>query len=270
MDFLDYWGLKEKPFENTGDPKFFFYSPTHKEALIRLIYVIREAKAGALMAGDYGTGKTTIANELLFEINESNEYQSVYIKNPLLSPPELLQDIAYQLNVGQDAESRLELRRTIEEKMKRIASDGKHTIIIVDEAHLMSRKDVLEELRLMMNINADRKFLATIIMMGQLELREIINSMPQFKQRFAMFYVLKQLDIEQTVKYVEHRLDIAGATRPIFDDEARQLIFDSSAGRPRQINNICDMALLVGYMKRAEGIDAELVRDVVKDLGGDI
>ncbi|MGB3113253.1 MAG: AAA family ATPase, partial [Candidatus Omnitrophota bacterium] len=170
MDFLQYWNLETKPFENTGDPKFFFYSPEHKEAMVRLIYVIRQSKAGALLAGDYGTGKTTIANELLYEIRESQTYKSVYISNPLLSPRELLQEIAYQLGKESDNLNRLQARRIIEEQLKDIAARGDRAIIIIDEAHLINRKDVLEELRLLMNMQQGHQFLATLIMMGQLEL----------------------------------------------------------------------------------------------------
>ncbi len=270
MDFLTYWHMEEKPFENTGDPKFFYYSPCHKEALVRLIYVIRQNKAGALLAGDYGTGKTTIAHELLMEIEQSDRYCSVYISNPLLSPEELIQEIAYQLGITQEGASRLQLKRMIEERLHQVAEENNHTIIIVDEAHLITNKEVLEELRLMMNLQVRNRFLATIIMMGQLELRDIINAMPQFKQRFAIFYVLRNLDEDETLKYVQHRLGVAGAKYTIFDDEANSLIFRSSSGRPRQINNICDMALLVGYMKKLDVINGQVIREVVKDLGSEI
>jgi len=270
MDFLEYWGLKEKAFENTGDPKFFYYSPVHKEALVRLIYVLRENKAGALLAGGYGTGKTTIANELLAEIEETEDYKSIYISNPLLDPEELLQEIARQLGLREDNLPRLKLRQFIETSLRDTASDNRHTVIIIDEAHLITNKDVLEELRLLMNLQAGNQFLSTIIMMGQLELRNIINSMPQFKQRFAIFYVLKNLDKEETMKYIQHRLKVAGAQREIFSEKASALIYKSSDGRPRQINNICDMALLVGSMRKVKQIEEDIVRGVVKDLGEEI
>ena len=263
MDFLQYWNLETKPFENTGDPKFFYYSPEHKEALVRLIYVIRQSKAGALLAGDYGTGKTTIANELLYEIRESHTYESVYVSNPLVSPRELLQEIAYQLGKESDGLNRLQARRVIEEQLRDIAARGDRAIIIIDEAHLITRKDVLEELRLLMNLQQGHQFLATLIMMGQLELREIIDAQPQFKQRFAMCYVLKHLNKDET-------LNVAGSQREIFNNEAANLIYRVSNGRPRQINNICDMALLVGCMRSASEISTQIIGDVQKDLGEEI
>ncbi|MDD5633939.1 MAG: AAA family ATPase [Candidatus Omnitrophica bacterium] len=267
MDFLEHWKLKEKPFENTGDPKFFYYSPSHKEALTRLIYVIRAHKAGALLAGDYGTGKTTIANEILHEIKESGDYQSICISNPLLTSRELLQEIGFQLGAKGKITDRVSLRRFIEERLKQTVSEGRHTVLIVDEAHLINKKDVLEELRLLMNLQYNNNFLVTIIMMGQLELRDIINSMAQFKQRFAMFYVLKNLNEEDTVRYIEHRLKISGTDRSMFTPEASSYVYRSSQGRPRQINNICDMALLVGSLANAGCVDENIVRDIVKDLG---
>ncbi|MBD3296288.1 MAG: AAA family ATPase, partial [Candidatus Omnitrophica bacterium] len=235
MDFLHYWGLKKKPFENTGDTSFFYYSPGHKEALVRLIYVIKQNKAGALLAGDYGTGKTTIANELIAEIEESDEYRSVYLSNPLLTSRELLKEIVYKLDLSPGGFSRPDLRRSIEQEFKKAVSESSQVVIIVDEAHLITRKDALEELRLMMNLQERNRFLTTIIMMGQLELREVINAMPQFKQRFAMCYLLEHLDDEETRGYIDHRLGISGAQRRIFEKEAVNAVYRVSAGRPRQI-----------------------------------
>lgn len=270
MDFLAYWNLKQKPFENTGDPRFFYYSPYHKEALVRLIYVIKQNKAGALLAGDYGTGKTTIANELIAEVEESHVYQSVYISNPILSSREILEEIAYQLGIKQCSGTRLTIRRAIEEKLLSILSDKRHTIILIDEAHLITRKDVLEELRLLMNLQKNNRFLATMIMMGQLELRDTINAMPQFKQRFALCYNLKTLERHDTEGYIKHRLMIAGANEGIFAEDSYSLIHASAKGRPRQINNICDMSLLVASMKDVRSIGQDVVRDVIKDLGEEI
>ncbi|MCK4851894.1 MAG: AAA family ATPase [Candidatus Omnitrophica bacterium] len=265
-ELLRYWDLKEKPFENTCDPRFFYYSPYHKEALVRLVYVIKENKAGALLAGDYGTGKTTIASELLSEIEKSDSFRSVYISNPLLTSRELIQEIAYQLGVKKEGSSRPELRRAIGEALREVAAGDQHTIIIVDEAHLVTRKEALEELRLMMNAQFGNRFLSTIIMMGQLEMRNIIDAMPQFKQRFAMCYVLKHLDEKETAGYIEHRLSIAGGRKEIFTGEACSLIHSSSGGRPRQINNICDMSLLVACMRKAERVDEGVVREVARDF----
>ena len=267
MDFLEYWGLEKKPFENTGDPEFFYYSPEHKEALVRLIYVIKQSKAGALLAGDYGTGKTTIANELLYEIEESHKYESVYISNPLLSSREMLQEIVHQLGKDSYGLTSMRARRAIEEQLKEIAARGDRAIIIVDEAHLITRKEVLEELRLLMNLQHNNQFLTTLIMMGQLELRDVINSQPQFKQRFAMVYVLKTLSKEETSGYIKHRLKVAGAKKDVFSDEALALVYKLSSGRPRQINNICDMALLVGSMRETKEIGPDVIKDVEKDLG---
>lgn len=266
MEFLSYWKLKEKPFENTGDPRFFYYSPNHKEAMVRLVYVIKNNKAGGLLAGDYGTGKTTIAHELLSEIEESSRYRSVYISNPLLTAKELVCEIADQIGVTGNETSRQKQRGLIEEKLRGIAAEDKHTIIIVDEAHLLSKKEVLEELRLFMNMQDKNRFLATIVMMGQLELRSVMRAMPQFKQRFALCYVLKNLDEAETGRYIQHRLAVAGADKPIFSDEAKTLIYGASSGRPRQINNICDMSLLVGSMRGVQLIEPEIVREIVRDL----
>jgi type II secretory pathway predicted ATPase ExeA len=188
----------------------------------------------------------------------------------MINSTELLQEVAYQLGCNGSDESRLILRRHIAGKLEAIASHGDHTVILVDEAHLITRKDALEELRLFMNLQKKDKFLASIVLMGQLVLMDIINAMPQFKQRFAMCYVLKQLDEEETRRYVKHRLKIAGTDKDIFTSEAFSLIYRSSEGRPRQINNICDMALLIGCMRNIDKIDDEMIREIVKDLGQEL
>ena len=235
--------------------------------MVRLVYVIKNNKAGALLAGDYGTGKTTIAKELLEEIKESSQYRSVYISNPLLTSRELIQEIADQMGVGSAESPRQKLRHLIEERLQRTVAEGKHTIIIVDEAHLVVRNEVLEELRLLMNLQENNRFLSTLVMMGQLELRDIINSMPQFKQRFAICYVLKHLDETETGRYIQHRINVAGGTQPIFSDASKNLIYSASGGRPRQINNICDMSLLVGAMRNAQTVEPDVIREVIKDVG---
>ncbi|MFH1878696.1 MAG: AAA family ATPase [Candidatus Omnitrophota bacterium] len=267
MDYLAYWQLNKKPFENIADPEFFYYSPCHKEAMVRLVYVIKQNKAGALLAGDYGTGKTTIANELLAEIEENENYRSIYISNPLLSSRELLQEIALLTGVEENINSRAILRKKIENVLRDVDSAGYRMIVIIDEAHLITKKDVLEELRLMMNLQAEKHFLVTIIMMGQLELRDTINQMPQFKQRFAMCYLLRHLDKNETSGYIRHRLKLAGTEREIFDAKAVDSIYAASSGRPRQINNICDMSLLVGYMRKNNYVDSTIIEEVIKDFG---
>lgn len=266
MDLLKYWGLEDNPFDNTWAVKYFYRSGVHREALVRLIYVIKQKKAGALIAGGYGTGKTTIANELLSEIEESDNYESVYISNPMLTPLELLQEIAHKLDISDDESSRLKLRRGIEERLCEIAENNGNAVIIVDEAHMLNQKEVLEELRLMMNLHYNDKFLVTIIMLGQLELRDIINSMPQFKQRFSMCYVLNSLEESETKKYIKHRMGVAGASKEIFNDDAKAIIHFSSDGKPRHVNNICDMALLVGAMRNVDYIGGDIIREVIKDM----
>lgn len=260
-----YWKLREKPFENTPDPRFIYYSRKHEEALSRMLYAIRERKGAAVLSGEYGSGKTLLSRVLLGELSNVN-YQSVLIFNPMLSGLDLVKEIIYQLDGDTSSlSSRIDVIRRLNEILYKADRDNKNTVIIIDEAQLISEKSSLEELRLLLNFQLNEKFLVTIILIGQPELRGKINNLPQLRERIALTYHLTALSLEDTAKYVQHRLKVAGSEE-IFQDNTFSEIYRFSWGIPRRINHICDMALLVGYGEGLNTIDKKTIEQVAEDL----
>lgn len=264
--YEEYWKLQEKPFENTPDPHFLYYSQRHEEALSRMLYAIRERKGAAILTGEYGSGKTLLSRVLLEEIS-NDQYQSALIFNPRLPPLELMKEILYQL--GKDVSaltSKAELLHALNEILYKNKNDNKNTVILVDEAQAIGEEESFEELRLLLNFQLNDDFLLTLILLGQPELKGKINDLPQLRQRLAVRYHLKALTEIETKAYIQHRLGVAGAKGEIFLEEAFKEIYYFSAGIPRRINNICDMALLVGCGGAQERITTKLIKEVAEDM----
>jgi type II secretory pathway predicted ATPase ExeA len=264
--YIAYWGLTEKPFENTPDPKFIYYSQQHKEALVRMLYVVRENKGAALLTGEYGSGKTLLSRVLWHELQQENRYQSVFILNPRLSGLEFIQEIVHQLSGTEAHQSKVDMFHALHKILYSNHNSGKHTVIVVDEAQAIEDKDIFEELRLLLNFQLDNAFLLTIILIGQPELKGLIVDLPQLVQRIAVRYHLKALTEQETKEYLLYRLNMAGAKKPIFAEDAYHEIYLCSTGIPRRINTICDLALLVGFGNGATAIDKKMVSKVNEDL----
>ena len=261
-----YWKLREKPFENTPDPRFVYYSRKHEEALSRMLYAIRERKSAAMLTGECGSGKTLVSRILLEELS-SAQYQSVLIFNPKVPPLEFVKEIASQLNGDMASLSSMtDVFHYFNEILYRNENDNKKTVIIVDEAQALLEES-FEELRLLLNFQLNDKFLLTIILLGQAELTKRIKNLPQFKERIAVRYNLTALSQADTKKYVQHRLKVAGS-KDIFQDNTFNEIYKFSGGIPGRINNICDMALLVGYGEGVDSIDERTIKEVAGDLDG--
>lgn len=264
--YEDYWGLREKPFENTPDPRFLYHSQRHEEALSRMLYVIRERKGAAILTGEYGSGKTLLSRVLLEELN-NNQYQSALIFNPRLPALELIKEIVYQLDGDTSSLlSKTDLLHHLNEILYKNKNDNKNTVVVVDEAQAIPEEDSFEELRLLLNFQLNDNFLLTLILLGQPELKEKIAKLPQLKQRLAVRYHLKALTEIETKEYIKHRLEIAGAEQEIFSEGAFKEIYYFSTGIPRRINNICDMALLVGCGEGIDKINKKIIREVAEDL----
>lgn len=261
-----YWGLKEKPFENTPDPKFLYSSHEHMEALTRMTYAIEERKGAALLTGDYGCGKTLISRRL-FEMLPPDKYDIALVTNPLLASTEIVREICIQLGIKSSPTwPKTQLLSELNERLYQNMRSHKDTVIIVDEGQSIKDIRTLEELRLLLNFQLNNRFLLTLIIIGQPELREIINKYKQLKQRLAIRYHLNPLSQDDSKKYILHRLEIAGAKNDIFVNNVHETIWQNSGGVPRVINSICDMSLLLGFTKKSKAVNIDLVRKAISGI----
>lgn len=261
-----YWELKEKPFENTPDPRFIYHSKKHEEALIRMLYAIKEEKGAAMLTGGYGSGKTLLSRIIIDELIQNKIYEVSLITYPKLNPIQFIQEIIYQLENSEIRSDEPALLHHLQERMYLNFKEGKRTVIIIDEAQIIKDQETFEELRLLLNFQLNNKFLLTLILIGQPELIKKINLIPQFEQRIGIKFHLDALDKNETIGYIHHRLSIAGRQEPIFTKEALDLIYNYSTGIPRKINNVCDIALLIGLGQEAKKIDETIVKYVIGDL----
>lgn len=266
--YQEYWGFKEKPFENTPDPRFMYYSSKHEEALMRLLYAVRERKGAAMLSGEYGSGKTLLSRVVMTKLlNEDDRYKVALIVNPAISKEEILSEIIYQF--GQEPgrqEKKSELLRRLNDILYRNMSDKRHSVIIVDEAQAIEDETALEELRLLLNFQLNETFLLTLLLVGQPELKDKIDKIPQLKQRLSIRYHLNTLDFSQTGQYIRHRCRVAGRAEVPFSDAAVALIYEGSRGIPREINNICDLCLVIGLGDKADLVDENIASKVIRDM----
>jgi type II secretory pathway predicted ATPase ExeA len=262
-----FWGLSESPFDNSPNPKFLYLSPEHEEALIRLVYAVRQRKGCALLTGDYGCGKTTLSRALIDRL-EAERYEIGLITNPSGGPVDVLRELLYQLGAPAPERSKQDLLHGLQDIFFRNFRAGRDTVVIVDEAQLIQDDAVFEELRLLLNFQTDDRFLVTLLLIGSLELASRIRRLKQLDQRIAIRYHLNTLDDTHTANYIAHRLRMAGQTRRIFTDHAVKRIFDFTGGTPREINNICDVALLIGSSRAAREIDEAIIAQVIHDRAG--
>ncbi|MBF0571588.1 MAG: AAA family ATPase [Candidatus Omnitrophica bacterium] len=263
--YIEYWNLKEKPFELTPDPRYVYYSKQIEEALMRLIYTVQDMKGAMLLTGMYGCGKTVLSRVFLNEL-VGTKFQVALITNPRLTANELLVEIIYQLGGGLlKDEAKGQLLRVFNEMLYANLNRGKETVLVIDEAQSIEDLETFEELRLLLNYQQNDRFLLTLILVGQTELRKRLKELPQLNQRLLIEYHLNPLDEQETQNYLEHRLKIAGAQKPLFDTNAKKLIYRYSGGIPRVINGVCDISLLEGFVNQKEIVDENIIKKVVKD-----
>ena len=260
--YAEFYGLKELPFALTPDPRFIYFTPSHTEVMANLHYGIESGKGLVVVTGEVGTGKTTILRWMMQRLDRT--VLVAYIFNPRLSVPEFYQHVANLLEVQKwetKSDLLLELGRALESRHSR----GLRTVLIIDEAQGLS-PHVLEEIRLLSNFESDTAKQLQIVLTGQPELRAVLNDsdLRQLKQRVALRCVIKPLpNVEETDRYITSRLLVAGAARiDIFSPGAIDYIFRCSEGIPRNINNLCDNALLAGYAAGDTTVGRSIIEEV--------
>jgi general secretion pathway protein A len=265
--YTSFFGLNEKPFSITPDPRYLFMSERHTEALAHLIYGVRESGGFIQLTGEVGTGKTTLARTLLQQVPDSADV--AVILNPQLSRNEFLSAICEELGapLPGSVNNLNTLTSALNAYLLENHSNGRRTILIVDEAQNL-RIDVLEQVRLLTNLETTKQKLLQIILIGQPELREILdrNDMRQLAQRITGRYHLEPLSKEETRTYIDHRLKIAGAISPIFSDGAKRELHRLSQGVPRMINVIADRALLGAFAGETHEVTSALLRQAASEV----
>ena len=268
--YLSFFGLNEKPFAITPDPRYLYLSERHAEALAHLLYGINEAGGFVQLTGEVGTGKTTIVRSLLAQTPKNAEI--ALILNPKMTAPEFLLTICEELGIGVPDSALGSLKDLVDilsEYLLRAHAAGHRVVLVVDEAQNLS-PEVLEQVRLLTNLETNTQKLLQIILIGQPELRELLarNELRQLAQRITGRYHLNPLSHEETAAYVRHRLRVAGATTDIFAPQALNAVFSLSQGVPRVINVICDRALLGAYSLDRHRVTASLVRSAAAEVFG--
>jgi type II secretory pathway predicted ATPase ExeA len=262
--YEEFYGLREKPFNKTPDPRFLYHSAKHAEALARLQLAVDEQDI-VLLTGEIGSGKTTLSRALIDSLDHS--YHPVLIINPRLSPSQLLRTVALRLGMEDLSRYRDGILEGINAKLYELFEAGRRPLLVIDEAQLIPGKATFEELRLLTNFQLDDRNLLALVLIGQTELRErlVRKQYRALQQRISMQFHLGPLDADETRAYVTHRLRIAGREAPLFDPDAVALLFEESGGVPRRINIIAGNALFEGFGKGAETIGPEIIESVVRD-----
>lgn len=269
--YVDWFQLSGRPFAITPDPRYLYLSERHREALAHLLYGVSEGGGFIQLTGEVGTGKTTLTRTLLEQLPEHVDAALLY--NPLASLTEFLESICDELGVGHDAGAVSPKRLTdaLNDYLLAAHARGRRTVLIVDEAQNLSA-ELLEQVRMLTNLETHQDKLLHILLIGQPELRDTLakSSLRQLAQRVTARYHLEPLDADETAAYVRHRLEVAGARRPLFTAAALRSVHRFSGGIPRLINVVCDRALLGAFADGAQAVDAALLRRAAREIRGDL
>ncbi len=263
--YLSHYNLSEKPFQITPDPKFIWLGEKHAEALATLQYGLQDNKGFLFLTGDVGTGKTALINTLLDKIDE--KIITVRISDPDLDSTDLYNILSNEFNMHRKFNNKADFLNHLKPLLNETYLQSKTILLIIDEAQNISH-ELLEEMRLLSNIELADSKLINIFLVGQNELNTILNEDRNraFKQRIGNKYHLDPLNVTETHDYVNHRLKVAGSDKEIFSVKAIQGIHFFSAGTPRLINAICDLALLTGYSLGKDKIDEKIINECVQEL----
>lgn len=266
--YLEFYGLNEKPFSVTADPNFLYLSRKHREAISHMQYGIEERKGFLEITGEIGTGKTTICKALLNTLDEHTK--TAFLLNSNLSEIQLLQAIVEDFGIQLKNKNKITMMNALNKFLLEQLKRNNNVVLIIDEAQNL-KPSLLEQIRLLSNLETEKEKLLQIVLVGQPELKQKLASpeLEQLRQRISIRYHILPLDKDEVQGYIHHRLNIAGANgRDFFSDAAIDEIFRFSRGIPRLINIICDKGLLAGYSIDKKSIDSDTIKRCSKEIEG--
>ena len=253
VTYEQHWGLQSPPFENVPDPRFYVPSIKHETARQRILYGIQARKGAVMLTGEIGSGKTLLSRALILNLPRA-KYDVSLLANPSLPEKQFLGEILYQFGLPVGGSKSVQLRR-LNEHLLSNARQGLDTVLVIDEAQTILEDRTFDEVRLLMNYQMNDRFLLTLVLLGQPELRERVSRIPQLMQRIAVRYHLERFDLEETQAYIHGRLAAAGCTRTVFAREAIEAIHRHTGGVCRLINALCDLCLFNGAQGKSDRID---------------
>jgi type II secretory pathway predicted ATPase ExeA len=269
MDYLEFYRLKEHPFSNAVDNKFYYDSKQHSDTLVRLKYAVDTMKGLAVVVGDIGTGKTTLARRMLDELDEEKyEAALLVVLHSSVTAEWLMKKIALQIGVKDLGDTKVGVLGQLYKRLLHIHESGMRAVVLIDEAQMLRSKEIMEEFRGLLNMEVAEGKLITLIFFGLPELDEILKLDEPLRQRIAVRCRLTALEEGLTKGYIKHRLKVAGRDdNDIFLPETIDLIHRYSCGVPRLINTICDNALLEGFLMKENTINTDIIESVAITLG---
>jgi len=268
MAYETFYRLKYEPFAIQPDPRFYFNSPQHAVAREYLLHAAERGRGLALLLGEIGTGKTTLAHRIFSELSEDERYHiGMVVLTRSVKPRWLLEKIAILFDIEEMPEDSSELFSAVVSRLFEIHEAGNKAVVFMDEANKMDDPDTLEELRGFINLEtAEGHKLITFILIGLPDLEVNLAQNAALYQRIAVRVTLNPLKADAVKAYIQHRLRIAGREDPIFTDKALEEVASFSGGRPRLVNIICDNAMIEGYIQRKPKIDEFIIQHVAKNL----
>ncbi len=267
MNFIEYFEMTQEPFSNAPVSRFYYNSGQHSEALTRLTYAADSMKGLAVLVGQIGAGKTTLARRMLDSLPEDKyEAALLVIIHSGITASWLLRRIAMQLGVQNPATEKLTLLGQLYQRLVQIYEQGKKAVVLIDEAQMLQTRELMEEFRGLLNLEVPERKLVSFVFFGLPEIEQNLMLDPPLAQRVAVRVKLSSFDRDATEAYIKHRLRLAGAQRMLFSPEAIDVIHQHSRGIPRVINTLCDNALFEGFLDRQRGVDAETMSKIVENL----
>jgi len=263
VQYEAHWGLKEAPFDNVPDPRFYYPSVQHEEGLRRLLYGIERRKGAIMLTGEIGCGKTLLSRTLIQHLQQER-YDLAVVANPSFAVRDFLKEVLYQLGINPSSDKLASLHALNDRLMENLRN-GKDTVLVVDEAQAITDVQVFEELRLLLNFQLNDRFLLTLVLLGQPELRRKLSALEQLTQRIAIRHHLIAFDLDAVEGYVDFRIQMAGAKRSLFTHDAIEAIHQASEGIPRNVNTLCDLALLIGFRERQDRVGSDLIEKAFRE-----